>query len=191
MTILSNQGWIELNPHIRVATPPLKGEPSRTEVQNHESMEKGWYTDQEILAWERLLEFPVYHEAKLKELSWGACLSTGVCQNTGTAEGVSRYDLQHLIQEETASWNPFDKILAKIHQYGDVMALGVIIWIGFRLIIDVTMIGLTMLKEGPQAAAALMVNLYLNTQIQYKKIQKRNKNLRKKIKEEEEMIELA
>ena len=46
------------------------------------------------------------------------------------------YDLQHLIQEETASWNPFDKILAKIHQYGDVLALGVIIWIGFRVIID-------------------------------------------------------
>jgi len=59
------------------------------------------------------------------------------------------------------------------------------------VIIDVTMIGLTMLKVGPQAAAALMVNLYLNTQIQYKKIQKRNKKLRKKIKEEEEMIELA
>jgi hypothetical protein len=48
-----------------------------------------------------------------------------------------------------------------------------------------------MLIEGQQAAAALMVNLYLNTQIQYKKIQKRNKKLRKKIKEEEEMIELA
>ena len=74
MTILSNQGWTELNPHIRTVKPPLNGEPSRGKIVNHEDISQNClYTDQEMEARERLLEFPVYHEAKLKELRWVAC----------------------------------------------------------------------------------------------------------------------
>ena len=189
LTILSDQGWIELNPHFLKVKPPLQGEPSRREIINHEDLSKnGLYTDQEIEAWERLLEFPVYHEAKLKELSWGVCLSTGVCQN---AEGVQQYDFQKLMKDEATSWNPISSFMTKIHEYGDILALIVILWLLFKLIIDLTMIAMTLLKEGPGAAAALIMNIYLSTQIQYKKIQKRNKKLRNRINEEEEMQELT
>ena len=53
------------------------------------------------------------------------------------------------------------------------------------------MIAMTLLKEGLGAAAALIMNIYLSTQIQYMKIQKRNKKLRNKINEEEETQELT
>ena len=117
-------------------------------------------------------------------------MSTGVCQNT---EGVQQYDFQKLMKEEAASWNPISNIMTKgkIHEYGDILALIVILWLLFKLIIDLTMIAMTLLKEEPGAAAALIINIYLSTQIQYKKIQKRNKKLRNKINEEKEVQELT
>ena len=121
----------------------------------------------------------------MKELSWGVCLTTGVCQNT---EGVQQYDFQKLMKEEAASWNPISNIMTKIREYRDIFAL---LWWLFKLIIDLTMIAMTLLKEGPGAAAALIMNIYLSTQIQYMKIQKRNKKLRNKINEEEETQELT
>ena len=116
----------------------------------------------------------------MKELSWGVCLTTGVCQNT---EGVQQYDFQKLMKEEAASWNPISNIMTKICEYRDIFALEVILWWLFKLIIDLTMIAMTLLKEGR--------NIYLSTQIQFMKIQKRNKKLRNKINEEEETQELT
>ena len=113
----------------------------------------------------------MYHEAKLKKLSWGVCLSTGVCQN---AEIVQQYDFQKLMKEEATSWNPISNFVTKIHEKGDLLALIVILWLLFKLIIDLTTIAMTLLKEGPGAAAALIMNIYLSTQIQYKKTKKRN-----------------
>ena len=115
-------------------------------------------------------------------------MTTGVCQNT---EGDQQYDFQKLMKEEAASWNPISNIMTKIREYRDIFALEVILWWLFKLIIDLTMIAMTLLKEGPWAAAALIMNIYLSTQIQYMKIQKRNKKLRNKINEEEETQELT
>ena len=95
------------------------------------------------------------------------------------------------MKEEADSWNPISKFMAQIHEYGDILALVVIMWLLFKLLVDLTMIAMTLLKEGPGAAAALIMNIYLSTQIQYKKIQKRNQKLRNKINEEEEMQELT
>lgn len=57
------------------------------------------------------------------------------------------------MNEEAASWNPISKIMAKIHEYGDVLALTVIIRLSFKLLIDLTMNAMTSLKEGPEAIA--------------------------------------
>ena len=57
------------------------------------------------------------------------------------------------MNEEAASWNPISKIMAKIHEYGDVLALTVIIRLSFKLLIDLTMNAMTSLKEGPEAVA--------------------------------------
>lgn len=131
------------------------------------------------------MEFPAFHEAKLCEITWGTCLQTGACQ-TGSAEGVSRYDLDHLLQqEEENSWNPLIKLRTFVDENGDWLALLVILWAVFRLIIDTTLIALTLLQEGPRAAMALMMHIYLSTNVNYKKIKRKNRKLKKELKEME------
>ena len=60
-----------------------------------------------------------------------------------------------------------------------------ILWAIFRFIVDTTMIALTLLQEGPQAAMALMMHIYLSTTVNYKKIKRKNRKLKKELKDME------
>ena len=186
LSVRSNQGWLELVPHPRLVSAPAAGEPKDLHTSSHEDFSQSvLYTDQEIVDWEKLLDYPSYHLAKLKDLTWGTCVHEGACQ-TGSSEGVSRYDLDHLLRSEEGSlWNPLMKLTAFVHNNGDWLALLVILWAIFRFIVDTTMITLTLLQEGPQAAAALIMHLYLSTAVSYKKIKRKNRKLKKHLEEME------
>ena len=94
--------------------------------------------------------------------------------------------MDHLLQSEEGSlWNPLMKLRAFVHNNGDWLALLVILWAIFRFIVDTTMITLTLLQEGPQAAVALIMHLYLSTAVSYKKIKRKNRKLKKHLEEME------
>ena len=60
------------------------------------------------------------------------------------------------------------------------MALFVIIYVIFKLTIDLVLIASTLYSEGPGAMIALIVSLYLSNQHQYMKIRRRNKKLKQR-----------
>jgi hypothetical protein len=183
LTVRADKGiWVQLTPHIRTITPPAEGQPQAvTGHQEHLDLSRHTlYTDKEVNAWEQYLMFPQYHQAIMKTLSWGSCVGDSTCQGGGTA-GITPLSLNNLaleIQEKLDLWN---KLRAWIREYGDLLALAVVGYVSFKLLIHATILTLTLLKEGPKAAMALMINLYFNIAVQRQKIIRRNQRLRREL----------
>jgi len=89
--------------------------------------------------------------------------------------------LDSLIQQTTERLNFWNKITHFIRSYGDTMALMVIIYVVIKMLIHIVILTLTLLKEGPKAMIALMINMYLSIHVHYNKIRRRNQRLRKEL----------
>ena len=180
LTIRTNELWVELIPHVKTIEPPSNPGQLKADIDHNDLSGQNLYTNKEVDAWKRFLEFPSYHQAVLKTLTWGACAGDDTCQG-GSTPGIQPMSLDSLIQQTTERLNFWNKITHWIRSYGDTMALMVIVYVVIKMLIHIVILTLTLLKEGPKAMIALMINLYLSIHVHYNKIRRRNQRLRKEL----------
>ena len=60
-----DQGWVELDRHIRKVSPPAPRMQEHSQLNHHSMTVTGIYTQAEMLSFSRLTEFPNYQEALL------------------------------------------------------------------------------------------------------------------------------
>ena len=67
-----------------------------------------------------------------------------------------------------------------VREYGDAMALIVLVYLVLKMVINLVLLSFTLLKEGPGAFLALLVALYLSNQQAFSKIRRKNRRMKKK-----------
>ena len=187
LTVKTHTGWITVSPHIQPTAEPERGKPEVPAQITHEDMHaSGLYTQSQREAWEALITFPQYHQAILKSVSWGSCRTAGDCsKDTVAMESMTGYDLSRLIPDvaELDIWSQFK---TWVESNGAWLALIVIVMTGIKLIINLTILSITLIQEGPAALLALITLLCCQGRQTYKKVKRRNQRLA-----DEETIELG
>ena len=176
-TIRTTDGFVELSDHQkRVKDPPEFHQEEEDRTKHRDRSNSGFYTEKELMQWERMISLPTYQKALLSELSWGTCVNQEEC---GANAEVQQYDLTRLMPEVIKEMNIWNKIKKTIHEYGDELAFLVIVMVIIKLLTDIVLISLALLREGPGAALALIINLYISNSVKYRKIRDRNRKMKK------------
>ena len=177
ITIKVGKGFVEVNPHLKRAEPPKVFVPGTELLTKHvDRSQSGVYTQKELRAWELLLTLPNFQDALLNEVSWGTCISSGNCNGPIQADQRPQWKLDSSPFEEMNLWGYLKK---KVRDYGDELALAVILYLILKMIINLALLSFALLKEGPGAALALLVALYASNQQAYSKIRRRNQRMKK------------
>ena len=173
LTVKTMTNWIELSPHIKIVPEPQanKHRP-KAHIRHKSFVDGGLYTNTELINWENLLNFPTYQKALLTGVSLGSCIKEGQCQEESGE--VRTYDFDRLIPGVMEKLDFMATIRKWIETNGAYLSAGVIVLVAFKILVDVTLITLTLVKEGPRAAAAMLVALYWNSRHQMRTIQRRN-----------------
>ena len=165
--------WLEL-PSLRPVTPPtnwsLLHEINGDTPTLVDLSQGGLYTSSEIQAWEALLAFPNYHESLLKSVTLGTCAQERLCPQDAS---TPRYDLSNILTEVEAM-NPVGWLKRAAAQYGSYCSILVLLYVALKLLIDIVLVGITLLREGPVAVAALLVELYWSSGRAFQRIRRRN-----------------
>ena len=180
MIIESEEGWISINPSLVPVSPPLTKDFVIKRFAHESLSHGGIYTDEEVKAWESLIEYSSFHTALSQSITYGVCLHEGKCEQA-QINPVPTYNLQNLIDplKEELSW--FRKIDEAIKLYSGYIGIIVILgWI-FKLIIWISAFTTILLKEGTSAAIALFFSTICFSAHQMKKISRRAKQNRTKI----------
>ena len=177
MVVKSDQGWIELYPHIKSRPAPIAKPPQDNLPTFHHTdySHGGIYSETELKEWQHTLSFPVFHEATLKAITYGSCVQTGNCPTTSDDDDIQRYDLTHLIPTIEHDLNLLARFKAFLKTNGDLMAFLCLTIIGIKLLSDIILISITTLRAGPAAAAALITSLYLYNRSTYQRILRRHR----------------
>ena len=176
ITIRTEAGWVEINPHIRSTKEPADYSTRTNQPFHHQDASKmGLYTPAEMQSWEELVSFPTFQAALLTELSWGTCVHQGDCEAT---EAVQEFDMSRLYPEAMEDLNIWQLMKKKIKQYGDTLALLVLIFISFKILVDILLILMTLYQEGPAAVLALAVSMWMSNQQKYQRIRKKSRKMR-------------
>ena len=185
MAIQTVSGWVEIKPHLSPVSPPLEGEPMMPSTIKHTDLHSGGlYTDEEKRSWQSLLSFPSFHTALLKSFSWGVCKHQADCQTDHiSSRGVSSYDINKLIPD-LKNLDPWEQLKQYINAYGAYLSFAVLAIYAVRILIQIVVLSMTIVKEGPNAFLALLFLTCCSQQNAYRKIQRRNR--RQRVEENEE-----
>ena len=88
------------------------------------------------------------------------------------------YDLTSLTMQVASEFNLWQKFSDLIRKYGDIMAFIVICIFVLRLVMDLTMITLTIMQSGPGAALALIFCLYLGNKQAFERVRAKHRQQR-------------
>ena len=181
LTVKATTGWITINPHIQPTSPPESGRPEvPAEEFKHQDLHlSGLYTQEQREAWEALVNFPNYHQALLKGISWGNCKETADCaSNQEQMQGIPGYDLGRLIPEGMPEFNIWKDLQQWILDWGAYLAFAVIVITITKVLINITILSITLIKEGPAALIALLTLICCQPQQSYKKVKRRNQRIK-------------
>lgn len=173
MTVLTEEGWVTITPDI-VAT----GTPSKMTIQNraiqHEDLSHGGiYTQAEISSWESVIQWSSYHNALSQNLAYGVCVHDGKCGGgQGGFQTTPGYNLDRLM-DEVENFNLLTYIDKQINRFSSYISLTVlIIWV-IRALTWITMVTLTLARDGFQATIALMYTTCCATSHAASKVRRR------------------
>ena len=175
--VQTETSWLEL-PHLKKIKEPKTIPHPDVAVHHEDRSQAGLYTQRELLSWKESIALPQFKSALLTELTQGVCAVSG-CTFTGNSPS---YDLTNLIPKLEEELNLWKKIKSWIREYGDLMALFVIMYVVVKMLINTTLILFTLMKEGPGAMIALVVTLFISNQREYRRIRRKNQRLNKKSK---------
>ena len=177
LVVDTNEGWVEITPKLKVRPAPLIARlPGTTPVEHTDYSHGGLYSDSELQDWHHQILFPAYHQALLRSITYGTCVQDGSCA-TSVGDDITPYDLNNLIPDLEKKFDLWGQLKAFLHQYGDLAAFLCLFIIGFKLLIDIVMIMLTLMKAGPAAAVAMVAQLYFYNRDTYRKIMRRHQKM--------------
>ena len=179
LTVRTTTGWVTVNPHIQPTAQPERGRPEMPKEIQHEDLHKGGlYTSAQRAAWEALVNFPNYHQALLKGLSWGNCKHSSDCSSDKESMGsLTNYDLARLIPE-VSELNWWQDLKDWVTNWGAWLSFAVILITLTKVLINLTIVSVTLIKEGPSALLALLSLICCQSRHSYKKIKRRNQRLK-------------
>merc|ERR1719369_873336 len=137
----------------------------------------GLYTHEEVSAWEDLLAFPTYHTALLRSLSLGTCISKQLCTQVADQPG---YDLNNIMDEQLSWRNPWEKLQRELEKWGGRCSIMMLAYLIIRTLVDIILVALTAIREGPAAVLALIVELYASSTVTYQRIRRRHQRARQR-----------
>ena len=108
------------------------------------------------LAW--ILKVPMKRGAKLPPQGYGR-----ECGIQHLLPHLPMYTLDNLIPDLERKLDVWTKIKSWLHDYGDMMALLCLIFLGIKFLTDLICIALTFLRVGPGAAIALIATYTCTT----------------------------
>lgn len=183
-TVLTEEGWVTITPDI-VAT----GTPSKMTIQNrvtqHEDLSHGGiYTKEEINSWESVIQWSSYHNALSQNLAYGVCIHDGKCDGGQVGfQTTPGYNLDRLM-DEVGDFNLLTYIDKQINRFSTYISLCVlIIWV-IRAMTWITMVTLTLARDGFQATVALMYTTCCATTHAASKVRRRVRRHRTTLKSE-------
>ena len=173
IVVKAQQGWLELHPQVKARVAPLDHMASPV-ISDHIHINRvHLYTEEELEQWEDLLRFPKYRAAIHHEIYTGDCLNNGQCNpSVGEVSGLPKYDISAL-SVVIQNMNPWLKLRKWIREYGDLLALLVIIIVFVKMLADITMLVMTLVQHGVGAAATLFFTLYLGNRNAYTRIKRK------------------
>ena len=188
LVMQSNDLYVEL-PSLRTVTPPMNQTlllPTNPNGEEFTDLAKGGlYTKAEISAWEDLLAFPAYHKALQLSISLGSCIHQDMCN---PVTGQAAYDLGNM--ETFSHWDsPLTWMRKQIETYGGGCAILMLLYVVIRLFVDIILMTLIAMRDGPAAVLALLVELYASNTLTYQRIRKRHQRQRARKKRESSHLE--
>jgi len=185
ITIRIQEGtWIAINPQIIPVAAPSGQTLKETgnQVPHLDMSTGGAYTIAEAEAWEQIISFPTYHQALLKEVSVGVCVSSGECPTGIQDNGVPQYTLEGLSQA-MGPLNLWSKIDQWIHQYGDYLAGICLLWFISKVMVNFIVLATAWITTGPSTVLALLFKLFCGIQSSLDRIKKKQRKEERKLEE--------
>ena len=120
------------------------------------------------------MNYPAYHKALLTSLLVGACSgSTGDCAK---GSGIPSYDFDQLIPNlDPTQFSIETQIKKVIHEYGDWMALLVLVIWTVQLLLTLATLVITWIQDGPTVVIAIIYTMFCAGKIQRDKVLRRKR----------------
>ena len=181
MIVQANEAWIALHPAIKPTIQPEVKPPTTIGLQHTDMSRGGIYTTDEMQSWEDLISFPQFHESVLKTFTSGTCDSDASCNNIVNS-GMQQYDLRRLTDTSDVIWNPLKPLQDWVEEYGVYLsAFIILVWV-MQLLVALTTVLFTLLKEGYMAALAVLFTIFCGPKQALDNVKK---NKRKELKRRE------
>ena len=180
LEIQSNEGWITLNPQPTQVQAPAELPLEHYVVHHNDLAGGGMYTTTELENWQDHLEEGNYADAIVGTLSYGVCVNSGSCGNEGdTSENFDLSRLNPLVEtlEQLSPWAQLDKFLTKNAAY---LAAIVILIEVIKVLITITIMVTTFLREGIQGLGAIAFMTCCGQLHKYQKLRQRAAKLRRR-----------
>lgn len=174
LKVKAKEAWITINPKIKPETAPQAYQELHKTREHINMATAGIYTVTEQIAWENLVNYPAYHKALLTGLSVGACSgATGDCEK---GAGITSYDFDNLIPSiDPGQFSVGTQIKKWVHEYGDWMALLVlIIWL-IQLMLTLSTLVITWIQDGPTVVIAVIYTMFCSGKMNRDKVIRRRK----------------
>ena len=176
IVVKSEQGWVKVNPGVSPSHTPDNSINLLTHGTDseHEDLSHGdLYSQEELDAWNEVLQFGNYQSTLLEEISTGVCNQRANCKQ-GTASTSQhwepRYDLEKIIPDPPMT-KYSNAISALINKYGTYLSAIILLkWI-IELGITVTLLVLTYISFGFNVMFVLTKRLFCVKVHGFKKLQ--------------------
>ena len=94
LVVESMEGWISINPDIKSVNEPKEMSIESKTINHEDISEGGLYTDEQLEAWETIIQWQTYKDANTQDLSYRICLHREDCISSN--QQMPRYDLAKL-----------------------------------------------------------------------------------------------
>ena len=175
LKVKAKEAWVTIGPKIKPEAAPQAYQEFQ-KIREHINMAGagGIYTTTEQVAWETLINYPAYHKALLTGLSVGACSgSTGDCTK---GSGIQSYDFDQLMPNlDPEQFSIVAQVKRWVHEYGDWMALLVLIIWMIQLLLTLATLVITWIKDGPAVVIAVIYTMFCTGKMRRDKVVRRRR----------------
>ena len=179
--------WINLNPDLKLRTAPTDNSLVTYNPQVHEDMRTGsLFTTEQLNEWESTISWSMFRDTVTENLAQGVCRGSQTCTYGSTSGGqYDRYDLSLLTPlEDKLPSTPFSLFRRFVEENLVWVAISIITKWFLDLAITITMVSLTLARDGFEQAVQFVYMTLLPTV--YKHQKSRRRQLRREMEYEAE-----
>ena len=180
LKVLTEEGiWIELNPIAKKIDEPLKVPSNILEYKHEDMSDGGLYTTAELESWKDHLAMPDYHDAISKSISYGVCVHNGQCNSKSNIQpydlGVIVPQINQIAEVYRNIWTVLDD---DIRACGTYISLIVILWEIVKLSSFISVIIVTVMRDGVDGAKAVLYMLLCRSRRVAERVSRRHRRMK-------------